>query len=75
MLERQTEGVQETKKAGKYKGPKRVPKPSNFETCYESFLNRKNNYTFKQLMCDTGLKKSTLYGFIKKYHISEENQQ
>ena len=68
LLERQREGIAIAKSEGKYKGRKRIPLPQNFNECYERFLNRENKYTFKNLMRDTKLKRSTLYLFIKEYN-------
>ena len=61
-LEKQLEGIELAKQAGKYKGRKPVPLPDNFDVCCKKYMeaNRFNKYTFKQLMLDTGLKKATL---------------
>lgn len=72
LLERQREGIQEAKKEGKYRGRKKVVKPSNFDSCYESFLNRRNNYKLKDLLRDTGLRRYTFYNFAREYKLSNK---
>jgi DNA invertase Pin-like site-specific DNA recombinase len=61
-LERQLEGIDLAKHAGKYKGRKPVQLPANYDECYKKYTEstRFNKYTFKQFMLDTGLKKATL---------------
>lgn len=66
LLERQKEGILLAKAAGKYKGRKKIKKPSNFEDCLKMYLNRENNYRIKNFMLDTGLKRSSVFKFIKE---------
>ena len=66
LLERQKEGIAEAKKMGKYKGRKKIVRPNNFDSCYRSYFNKENNYSYNDFMADTGLKRSTLYWFIRR---------
>ena len=75
MLERQKEGIQIAKAAGKYKGRKSILLPDNFHSCYQTYKNRENNYTYKHFMRDTGLKKSKLFHFINQLKQQPQEQE
>lgn len=45
ILQRQREGIQEAKKAGKYKGRKQKERPDNWDTLYRQYMSRQKTAT------------------------------
>ncbi len=64
LLERQREGIEIAKKAGKYKGRKAIEKPEHWEEIYFSYL--KKELTAAEAMKKLNLKKNTFYKFAKE---------
>ena len=67
LLERQREGILIAKKAGKYKGRKKVQIPANFQECLVSYLNPNNDYKIRDFQRDTGLRRTLLFRFIREH--------
>lgn len=65
LLERQREGIAIAKAEGKYKGRKRIPRPSNFEEVYSKWKRRE--MTGKEAMEQLELKRNTFYKLIKEF--------
>ena len=74
LLERQKEGIALAKLQGKYKGRKPIKCPENFQQCFLMYSNRANNYSIKNFMLDTGLKRTQLFKFIKMEKVKRLNQ-
>ncbi len=64
LLERQKEGIAIAKEKGKYKGRKKVEKPSNWDEVYKLWKDRL--ITATEAMNRTQLKRNTFYNFIKQ---------
>ncbi|MED3955565.1 recombinase family protein [Priestia aryabhattai] len=62
LLERQREGIAIAKKKGKYKGRKKVEKPSNWDEIITQWQSRR--ITAKQAMELLGLKRTTFYKLL-----------
>lgn len=69
LLERQREGIEIAKKAGKYKGRKEITPPDNFSEVYKLWKIRK--ITGREAMKQLNLKPNTFYKLVKNY-ITEE---
>lgn len=65
LLERQREGIAIAKAEGKYKGRKRIPRPSNFGEVYSRWKRRE--MTGKEAMEQLELKRNTFYKMIKEF--------
>ena len=63
LLERQRDGIAIAKKEGKYKGRKRISKPSNWQDVYSEWKTRK--ITAKKACEMLSLKPNTFYNFVK----------
>jgi DNA invertase Pin-like site-specific DNA recombinase len=63
LLERQREGIYLAKRAGKYKGRKRIAKPDNWDEVYPLYKNRE--ITGAEAMSRLGLKRNVFYAFVK----------
>ncbi len=63
LLERQKEGIAIAKEQGKYKGRKRIEKPSNWDEVYHQWKDRV--ITATEAMKLTQLKRNTFYKFIQ----------
>lgn len=61
-LQRQREGIALAKKAGKYKGRKRIVKPADWGELYEQYRTRQ--LTAKELIKRVGASKSVVYRWI-----------
>ena len=64
LLERQREGIEIAKRKGKYKGRKRIEKPSDWDKIIADYMTRK--ITAKKAMEQLGLKTSTFYKFLRE---------
>lgn len=64
ILERQKEGIEEAKKAGKYKGRKPIDKPSNFDEVIDEW--KKGKITASFAMKQLNLKRNTFYRMVEK---------
>ena len=64
LLERQREGIEIAKRKGKYKGRKRIEKPSDWDKVIADYMTRK--ITAKKAMEQLGLKTSTFYKFLRE---------
>ena len=65
LLERQREGIAIAKREGKYKGRKKITKPSNWEEVYTKWKSRE--LTGAKAMELLNLKRNTFYTLIKEY--------
>ncbi|MBQ4114206.1 recombinase family protein [bacterium] len=63
LLERQKDGIAVAKKQGKYKGRKKIQKPSNWDEIYIQWSTRK--ITGKKACEILNLKTNTFYNFVK----------
>lgn len=64
LLERQREGVEIAKNAGKYKGRKEIDKPDNWTEVYNLYKNR--TITGTEAISHLGLKRNTFYKFVNE---------
>lgn len=64
LLERQKDGIAVAKKEGKYKGRKKIEKPSNWHDVYREWSCRK--ITAKKACELLNLKTNTFYNFVKE---------
>lgn len=64
ILERQKDGIALAKNQGKYKGKKRVEKPSNWDEVYAKWQVRE--LSGREAMKQLGLKETTFYKLIKE---------
>ncbi|PFR88900.1 recombinase family protein [Priestia megaterium] len=64
LLERQREGIEIAKRKGKYKGRKKVEKPSNWDEVIEKWKSRK--ITATAAIQETGLKRTTFYKLLNE---------
>ena len=66
--QRQLEGVAAAKLRGAYKGRAKVKKPVNFDTLCDKYLKstKENPYKFKDFQKEVGLKRTTIYKFMKE---------
>ena len=64
MLQRQREGIQEAKRAGKYKGRKEKAKPANWKELYSQYAQRQKTATEVARECD--ISRTVLYKWIKE---------
>ena len=64
LLERQKDGIAVAKKQGKYKGRKKIQKPSNWDEIYIQWSTRK--ITGKKACEILNLKTNTFYNFVKE---------
>ena len=64
LLERQKDGIAIAKREGKYKGRKRISKPSNWQEVYNEWSTRK--ITTKKACEMLNLKPNTFYNFVKE---------
>jgi DNA invertase Pin-like site-specific DNA recombinase len=69
LLERQREGIELAKRAGKYKGRKQILLPSNWGCVYSEWKQR--NLTAKAAMVQLGLKPNTFYRFVSETRAKE----
>ena len=65
MLERQREGIEIAKAAGKFKGRKSIDYPDNWKEVYDKWKTR--NITSNNAMDQLELKRNTFYKLVKKY--------
>ncbi|MCD7996979.1 MAG: recombinase family protein [Clostridiales bacterium] len=65
IRQRQREGIDAAKKAGKHLGRPRIEKPENWEAVYEKW--RSGEITARQAMALCGIKKGTFYAMVKIY--------
>ena len=63
LLERQRDGIAIAKREGKYKGRKRILKPTNWQEVYSEWSTRK--ITTKKACKMLNLKPNTFYNFVK----------
>ena len=69
ILERQKEGIILAKKAGKYKGRKRITTPENLESVFERW--EKRELTGKMAMKELKLKQNTFYKFLTEWRVKK----
>jgi DNA invertase Pin-like site-specific DNA recombinase len=73
LKQRQKEGIEIAKKAGKYKGRKPIPiNFENFKNIYEEWKSGKIKSI--EAMKKTNLQKSTFYRIVKKYEKMQNNE-
>lgn len=73
ILQRQREGIEARKKAGKYKGQGLIiPDPKAFETEYA--LWKEGKLTAKAAMAHLGLKPNTFYRRVKEYEAKKKGE-
>jgi DNA invertase Pin-like site-specific DNA recombinase len=70
ILQRQKEGIALAKKAGKYKGRKKVDKPCNWQELYKAYAHRQ--ITGKQLAEQCKVSRTSIYKWIKEEHHIEQ---
>lgn len=64
LLQRQREGIQEAKKAGKYKGRKQKEKPTNWEELYSQYMSRQKTATEVAKECEVS--RTVLYKWFNE---------
>lgn len=69
ILERQMEGIILAKRAGKYKGRKRILPPADFEEVFERW--EKRELTGREAMKELKLKPNTFYKILTEYRIKK----
>jgi len=65
LLERQKEGIEIARQAGKFKGRKQIDRPDNWEAIYSKWKQR--GLTAKQAMAELNLKTNTFYKLVKEH--------
>lgn len=64
LLQRQREGIQEAKKAGKYKGRKQKEKPANWDELYRQYMCRQKTAT--EVAKECGVSRTVLYKWFNE---------
>lgn len=72
LLERQREGIAIAKRAGKYKGRKKIPCPVNWEEVYCRWKQRE--ITGQKAMKELNLKANIFYKFVKEWSINSNGK-
>lgn len=70
LLQRQREGIQEAKKAGKYKGRKQKEKPANWDELYRQFMSRQKTAT--EVAKECGVSRTVLYKWFNEEKTKEK---
>lgn len=70
LLQRQREGIQEAKKAGKYKGRKQKEKPTNWGTLYRQYMSRQKTAT--EVAKECGVSRTVLYKWFNEEKTKEK---
>ncbi len=65
ILDRQREGIEIAKRAGKFKGRRKIEKPVGWEEVFGRYMTRR--ITAKQAMEELELKRNTFYRMVKEY--------
>ena len=63
-LERQREGIELAKRAGKYRGRARIGRPRNWDDVFARYMSRQ--ITAARAMEDLGLRRNTFYKLVKE---------
>lgn len=65
LLQRQREGIQEAKKAGKYKGRKQKEKPTNWDELYRQYIYGRQK-TATEIAKECGVSRTVLYKWFNE---------